>query len=215
MTMRSLASKPAIVTSVARPDTVTTPLSSVMLITSSPLVALMTIVSACRRRPAAGRRCQVDGDMPHVGPGQIVHRDGVRAAQGVEIDGLDVVEVHRDAPTSRVSVTRPPLAEMSMFSSTLAPLNSIVSLPAPPSTVSLPSPGFQTKVSSPAPRLATSLPRPPMTVSLPALPVMVSLPSPPLIVRLTWPAWSAGSVDGVVSGASVDDQRVDAGVDAS
>ena len=54
-------------------------------------------------------------------------------------------------PTSRVNRTRLPLAEMSMFSLTLAPLNSSVSLPPWPSTVSLPSPGFQTKVSSPAP----------------------------------------------------------------
>ena len=53
--------------------------------------------------------------------------------------------------TSRENRTRLPLAEMSMFSLTLAPLNSIVSVPAWPSTVSLPSPGFQTKVSSPAP----------------------------------------------------------------
>ena len=47
--------------------------------------------------------------------------------------------------------TRPPLAEMSMFSAMLAPLKSIVSKPAWPSSVSLSSPGFQTKVSSPAP----------------------------------------------------------------
>ena len=32
-------------------------------------------------------------------------------------------------PTSRNSLTRPPLAEMSMFSSTLAPLNTSVSVP--------------------------------------------------------------------------------------
>ena len=32
----------------------------------------------------------------HVGLGQVVDRDGVGAAQGVDIDGLDVVEVHRD-----------------------------------------------------------------------------------------------------------------------
>ena len=59
------------------------------------------------------------------------------------------------------SDARLPLAEMSMFSLTLEPLNSIVSEPPWPSTVSLPSPGFQTKVSSPAPMKATSLPRPP------------------------------------------------------
>ena len=90
--------------------------------------------------------------------------------------------------TSRVNRTCVPLAEMSIFSLMLAPLNSSVSLPAWPSTVSLPSPGFQTNVSSPAPSKAVSLPRPPMTRSLPWLPMIMSSPSPPLSVRLTWPA---------------------------
>src|SRR5262245_53062680 len=94
-------------------------------------------------------------------------------------------------PMSRVSLARLPLAEMSMVSPMLAPLNRSVSVPAWPSTVSLASPGFQMNVSSPAPSNATSLPVPPMTTSLPRLPVMVSLPAPPLIVRLIWPALSA------------------------
>ena len=100
-------------------------------------------------------------------------------------------------PTSRNSRTREPLAEMSMFSPTLAPLNTSVSVPAWPSTMSLPSPGFQMNVSLPLPSRATSLPRPPMTVSLPSppssvslpwLPVMVSLPAPPSMVRPMTPA---------------------------
>ena len=78
----------------ARPDTVTTPLLLVIVIASSPLVALMTIVSAW---PSPSPRCaEVDVDLVDVGPGQVVDRDGVRAAQGVDVDGLDVVEVHRD-----------------------------------------------------------------------------------------------------------------------
>ena len=56
MTMRSLVgSKLVIVVSVARPDTVTTPLLLVMVITSSPLVALMMIVSGW---PSPERRWQ-------------------------------------------------------------------------------------------------------------------------------------------------------------
>src|SRR5262245_31426994 len=52
MTMRSLfASKLEIVTSVARPDTVTTPLLLVIVIASSPLVALMTTVSLASSAP--------------------------------------------------------------------------------------------------------------------------------------------------------------------
>ena len=53
--------------------------------------------------------------------------------------------------TSRVNRAREPLAEMSIFSAMLAPLNCRVSKPSWPSTMSLPSPGFQTKVSSPRP----------------------------------------------------------------
>src|SRR6266487_251394 len=94
-------------------------------------------------------------------------------------------------PISRVSLARLPLAEMSISSSMLAPLNRSVSTPACPAPVSLASPGFQTNVSLPAPSKAVSFPVPPITVSSPALPVMVSLPAPPLIVRLIWPGLSA------------------------
>ena len=46
--------------------------------------------------PAARRRRQVDGDLLHVGSGEVVDRDGVGAAQGSELDVLDAVEVHGD-----------------------------------------------------------------------------------------------------------------------
>ena len=128
------------------------------------------------------------------------------------------------SPTSRVSRTRPPLAEMSIFSPMLEPLNCIVSVPSWPSTVSLPSPGFQTKVSLPAPSKAVSLPRPPLTVSLPSPPSSISAPSPPVMVSLPAPpsmvrrirfaaAWLRG--DGVAAIAAIDDQRVVAGLAAS
>ena len=82
--------------------------------------------------------------------------------------------------TSRVNRTRLPLAEMSIFSAMLAPLNTIVSAPAWPSIVSLPSPGFQTNVSSPARRPGHVVARPPMTRSFPSPPMIESAPSPPL-----------------------------------
>ena len=97
-------------------------------------------------------------------------------------------------PTSRVNRTRWPLAEMSIFSLTSAPLKSIVSLPSWPSTVSLPSPGFQTKVSSPAPMSATSLPRLPSMKSLPSPPSSRSLPSPP-VMRVVAGAAVHGELD--------------------
>ena len=52
-----------------------------------------------------------------------------------------------------------------MFSAMLAPLKSIVSTPASPSSTSLPSPGFQTSVSSPAEPVNVSAPVPPSSVS--------------------------------------------------
>src|SRR5690606_35972169 len=42
---------------------------------------------------AVGRR-EVDVDLGHVGAGQVVHHDRVRTAEGVEVDTLDVVQVH-------------------------------------------------------------------------------------------------------------------------
>ena len=120
-------------------------------------------------------------------------------------------------PTSRKKRTRLPLAEMSMFSLAFEPLNSIVSVPAWPSTVSLPSPGFHTNVSSPAPSKATSLPRPPSMKSLPSPPIRTSLPSPPSDRVVAGPAvhrqldHAGGQVDrgdGVVAAERVDDELV-------
>ena len=69
--------------------------------------------------------------------------------------------------TSRTSSSRPPFADSSMCSETLAPLKTIVSVPLRPSTVSLPSPGFQTNESSPPPSMTLSFPRPASTESFP------------------------------------------------
>ena len=52
-------------------------------------------LSGCAVAPAAGHS-QVGVDLGHVGAGQVVDDDGVGAAESVEVDGLDVVEVHRD-----------------------------------------------------------------------------------------------------------------------
>src|SRR4029077_17747487 len=45
---------------------------------------------------AAARRRQVDRHLLDVGVGEIVDGDPVGAAQGVELDLLDIVEVHDD-----------------------------------------------------------------------------------------------------------------------
>src|SRR5829696_5030077 len=46
---------------------------------------------------AAAGDAEVNRDLRHVGPGHVVHMDGVRAAERLKGDVLDVVEVHRDA----------------------------------------------------------------------------------------------------------------------
>src|SRR5262249_17600150 len=45
---------------------------------------------------AAGRRSEVNGDLRHAGAGKIVDGDVVGTTQGVDLDGLDAVEVHGD-----------------------------------------------------------------------------------------------------------------------
>ena len=45
---------------------------------------------------AAGRRCQVDGDLRHACSREIVDRDVVGTTQGVELDVLDAIDVHGD-----------------------------------------------------------------------------------------------------------------------
>ncbi len=201
-----VGSKLVIVVSVARPDTVTTPLLLVMMIASSPLVALMTTVSGwpsgAPLEPRSTATCFTSVPVRSL---TVMLSTPPRVLSWIRSTLLRSMVM---LATSRNSVARLPLAEMVMFSLTLAPLNSSVSLPAWPSTVSLPSPGFQTKVSSPAPRCATSLPRPPMTRSLPALPVMVSSPSPPLITRFDHARLEPRSVDRVVASETVDGERV-------
>ena len=116
--------------------------------------------------------------------------------------------------TSRVSRACPPLAEMSMFSLTLAPLNTSVSVPAWPSTVSLPSPGFQTNVSLPAPSRAVSLP-------CAANDEVVALAADDLVIagaaidrEVDLAGLEGGGVDGVVAGEAVDRERVEGALGA-
>ena len=98
MTIRSLAaSKPVMFTVAARPKTVTPLASPTTRITSSPLVALMMIVSGCAVAGGATERAgEIDVDLRDVGPGQVVDHDLVGAAERIEVDRLDVVEVHGD-----------------------------------------------------------------------------------------------------------------------
>ena len=79
---------------------------------------------------AAGGPAQVEADLRHVRPAQVTLGDVVGAAQGPEVNALDVVEVHRHVGHVAEERARPPLATMSMFSLASEPKKSIVSVPA-------------------------------------------------------------------------------------
>ena len=187
------ASLPAMCTEAARPATVMPDAEPATAIWSAPLVPLTMTESAwpspspCPATPARSRLTWVRS-VP-VRSLTVTVSAPPRALKLIPSTPLRSMVT---LPTSRVNRTRLPLAETSMFSATLAPLKSIVSVPAWPSTVSLPSPGFQTKVSSPAPIRATSLPRPPSMKSLPSPPISMSSP--------------CAAEDRVVAGAAVDRQ---------
>ena len=126
-----------------------------------------------------------------VGPAQVIDRDGIGAPQCIEVDRLDIVDVHDDvADVAGREGASAVGRDVEDFIAAL-PLNSSVSVPSWPSTTSLPSPGSHWNTSSPAPRKAVSLPcwpsmkslpSPPRRTSAPLLPRMVSLPAPPSTV---------------------------------
>ena len=181
-----LASKFEIVTSAARPETVITPLLLVTLITSLALVALMTTVST-----ALVVAAKIDVDVLDVGLGEVVHRDGVRPALSVDVDGLHVVEIHGDVAdiagqqgVAAVGRQGHVLGDVGAVEQQCVVARLAVDRVAALARVP------DERVVAGAER-ATSVPRPPMTRSSPWLPMILSSPSPPLIVRLTRPALSA------------------------
>ena len=82
---------------VDRPETLTAPPSAVAEIVSSPAVPKICTVSAA---PSAGEPPraldEVDVDRRHAGPGEVVDDDLVDPAEGVDVERLDVVQVHDD-----------------------------------------------------------------------------------------------------------------------
>ncbi len=187
---------------VCSPKICTPPASPATPNTSAPCVALIVTVSSAPSTPPFGPRRSMSSarqSVPVMSPTTMLStppsaRNSIRSTSFRSIVTL---------ATLRKKPTRPPLAKMSMFSSALAPKNSIVSVPSWPSMVSLPSPGFHWNTSSPAPISATSLPlspkmkslpSPPRRVSAPWLPRIVSLPVPPSIVSFTTPAGSVVAV---------------------
>src|SRR5262249_46997418 len=88
----SVASKFEIVTSAARPVTVTTPLLLTTLITSLASVALITTVST--PPPVTVGCTEVDVDVPDVGLAEVVHRDGVVSPSCADVDRFHALGVH-------------------------------------------------------------------------------------------------------------------------
>ena len=89
-------------TEAASPVTLMPDVEPATLIVSAPAVPLTMTESACA---VAGSRSwssgQVEVDLSDVGAGEVVDGDGVCAAEGVEVDPLDAVEVHRDVGRRR------------------------------------------------------------------------------------------------------------------
>ena len=179
-----------------------------MTATSSPFVRVDDHVV---RLPVARAAHESQGSvhLGQVGAAQVVDRDRVGAAEGVEVDRLDVVQVHdhvRDVAGEQHPPAVRPRRRCSRRST--APLNSIVSKPPWPSSVSLSSPGFQTKVSSPAPIRAVSLPSPPLIRSPPSLPRRTSLAEAAVHRQLDAVGLERRRVDDVVAAQGVERQPV-------
>src|SRR5262245_20927433 len=117
MPMRSFASKLQIVTSSGRPDTVITPLLFVTEITSSPLVALMTIVSAAPSPPALPG-CAPRSMATWLTPVPVRSLTVMVSASPRALTSMCSTPLRSmvTVPMSRVSLARLPLAEMSIFS---------------------------------------------------------------------------------------------------
>ena len=80
-----------------QPCTRSTPLSVAAMTMSSPFVALTVTVSAIGiGRAGAGRVREVRVHGRQIGPADVVDDEVVGAAEGLEVDALDVVQVHHD-----------------------------------------------------------------------------------------------------------------------
>ena len=115
--------------------------------------------------------------------------------------------------TSRKNRTRPPFAEMSMFSFALAPKNSIVSDAlltfddiAAIARIPLEQVVARTEQGNVVARWPSmkSSPSPPSSTSAPWLPRIVSSPAPPSIVSFAMPSMSVAALIAVVAGTAVD-----------
>ena len=160
-------------------------------ITSAPFVPLTTTWSAAPS--PAPPVAEIDLDSSRPVPDRSLTVTTSAPPSALNVDRLDASVSMTMAATSRVKRSRPPLAERSIFSATLAPLKQHRVGAACPSIVSLPSPGSHWNVSSPAPSSAKSSPR------LPSIEVVA--------VAADERVDAVVAVDRVVAGAAVDPER--------
>src|SRR5262249_34522519 len=113
---------------------------------------------------------QIDVDLLGVGAGEVVHRDLVGAAQGVELDVLDAIEVHGDVADVAGD---PHAAAVGRGVEGLGELGAVEQQGA--GTV----PALDNVAAVAGSHWNTSSPAPSEAVSLPWFPSMKSFPSPP------------------------------------
>ena len=139
---------------------------------------------------AADRPGEIDVDFASRRSPQVVDGHRVDAAERIDVEGLDVVDVHDDVAEIAGEQRAPAVGRECEISSPALPLNSSVSVPSWPSTrrCRRPDPtGIRRcrrrgrRCRCPA-GLDESLPSPPRRTSTPLLPRMVSLPVPPSTV---------------------------------
>ncbi len=185
--------------------TLTPPASPATPIVSSPAVPLTMTVSAAPSPPPAGaREVEVRPAVTSV-PVRSLTVIVVGAAEGVEVDLLDAVEVHGDV----ADVAGEPHAlavggDVDVLVDVGAVEQHACRCRPGPRRCRCRRPGPTGTTSSPAPRNATSLPlspsmkslpSPPSSVSAPWLPRIVSLPAPPSTVSLIDAGGQRGGVD--------------------
>ena len=165
----------------------------------------------------SARARKIDIDHSDIRAAQVVDGDFVRAAERIEGDLFDTVQVHGDV--GNVAGKQHPLAirrnvdvlgnvgaaEIQRIDTSLT-LDRIAAIAWVPNEDVVAR--AERATSSPRPPVTMSLPSPPMRVSAPSPPVIVSFPAPPSMVSLMWVGEAGSGGDDVIARTTLQDQSV-------